>query len=99
MHKADKLLSKIPKNDRDSILRVLSSLYLNKTDHLDIKKLKGFKNTCRVRVGRYRVIYTKDNEQGLDVLAITKRDEITNVSEFLNYFFFAKSHKKSKFRL
>ena len=77
MHKADKLLSKIPKKDRDSILRVLSFLYLNKTDHLDIKKLKGFKNTFRVRVGRYRVIYTKDNEQGLDVLAITKRDEIT----------------------
>lgn len=77
MHKADKLLSKIPKKDRDSILRVLSFLYLNKIDHLDIKKLKGFKNTFRVRVGRYRVIYTKDSEQRLDVLAITKRDEIT----------------------
>ena len=77
MHKADKLLSKIPKKDRDSILKVLSALYLNKANHLDIKKLKGFKNVFRVRVGRYRIIYTKDNEQVLEVLAITKRDEIT----------------------
>jgi len=59
---AQKQLDNISKIDRDRLILTLRSL-ANDPRPNGVKKLKGYDNTYRVRVGDYRIIYEiKDRE-------------------------------------
>ena len=52
--KAKKFIDKLPKNERLRIAKAIESL----PNGEDIKKLKGYTDLLRLRVGDYRIIYT-----------------------------------------
>lgn len=56
---AEKFLYSLEKNRKDKVARALSILETNPIPFkdLDLKKLKGEKDTYRIRVGKIRIIY------------------------------------------
>lgn len=55
MNKIEKFLKKLIPKDRDSAEDAISGILSGKFDNLDIKKLQGFDNKYRVRVGKMRI--------------------------------------------
>lgn len=55
--KAKKFIDKLPINERRRVVSAIERL----PDGEDIKKLKGYDNLLRLRVGDYRIVYTIDN--------------------------------------
>lgn len=56
---AMKYLKKIDKSSRIKILDQINLLALNpRNPELNIKKLQGFENEYRLRVGTYRILYS-----------------------------------------
>lgn len=55
--KAKKFIDKLPKNERLRIAKAIEAL----PNGEDIKKLKGYTDLLRLRVGDYRIIYTVDH--------------------------------------
>lgn len=55
--RAKKFIDKLPRNEKKRIVAAIEEL----PDGNDIKKLKGYENMLRLRVGEYRIIYTVDN--------------------------------------
>ena len=55
--KAKKFIDKLPKNERSRIAKAIEAL----PNGEDIKKLKGYSDLLRLRVGNYRIIYTVDH--------------------------------------
>ncbi|MFR7908936.1 MAG: type II toxin-antitoxin system RelE family toxin [Oscillospiraceae bacterium] len=55
--KAKKFIDKLPKNERLRIAKAIEAL----PNGEDIKKLKGYSDLLRLRVGDYRIIYTVDH--------------------------------------
>ena len=55
-------IRRLPNGVRDELDLIINQLRMNPTDRsLDAKKLQGVKPaTWRVRVGRYRLLYTND---------------------------------------
>jgi len=58
--KAVKFINSLPMQERLRIKSAVQNL-LDNPSVCDIKPLQGYKNLYRMRVGNYRVIYTKDN--------------------------------------
>ena len=59
--KAAKNHDKLPEKIKNNVERALNELqYSFESGRLDIKKLKGFKNVYRVRIGQWRIIYEMD---------------------------------------
>jgi len=62
--RAERNLKSIPKRERSRIIQVIESLKTSYfPEHFDIKKLKGYRNSYRIRVGGWRIIYQVDFEQ------------------------------------
>ncbi len=76
MDKIDKFLSKLDRDDRLTVLDVLKLIREGKIADLNIKKLKGYENMFRVRVGRYRIIFIKENGIA-EFIKISNRDDTT----------------------
>lgn len=76
MDKIKKLLKKIPKHDRLLIEKVLQKLFKNELESLNIQKLKGYSHIYRIKVGNYRIIYYR-KEQEIILKAIKQRNEAT----------------------
>lgn len=75
---AEKELSKLPTQAIAKILPVLQSLEKDPRP-IGCKKLKGFKNLWRLRVGNYRIIYAIEDQILLvDVREIGDRKDIYN---------------------
>lgn len=55
--KAKKFIDKLPINERKRIARAIEQL----PNGEDIKKLKGYDELLRLRIGEYRIIYSVDN--------------------------------------
>ena len=55
--KAKKFIDKLPQNGKRRIVEALEKL----PNGEDIKKLRGYDNFLRLRVGEYRIIYTVDH--------------------------------------
>ena len=55
--KAKKFIDKLPANERKRVVSAIEQL----PNGEDIKKLKGYDDLLRLRVGDYRIIYTVDN--------------------------------------
>ncbi|PZO38514.1 MAG: type II toxin-antitoxin system mRNA interferase toxin, RelE/StbE family [Pseudanabaena frigida] len=72
---AQKQLDNITKIERDRLIVTLRSL-ANDPRHNGVKKLKGYDNTYRVRVGDYRIIYEiKDRELIVLLLSVSHRKD------------------------
>jgi mRNA-degrading endonuclease RelE of RelBE toxin-antitoxin system len=73
----DKALSKMSAKERAQILSILESIERGDVASLDLKKLKGFVDTFRVRKGRYRIIfYMKDNKD-IRIIDVERRTDTT----------------------
>lgn len=55
--KAKKFIDKLPLNDKKRLVSAIEKL----PNGEDIKRLKGYSDLLRLRVGEYRIIYTVDN--------------------------------------
>ena len=72
---AQKQLDNITKIERDRLILTLRSL-ANEPRPNGVKKLKGYDNTYRVRVGDYRIIYEiKDRELIVLLLSVSHRKD------------------------
>jgi mRNA interferase RelE/StbE len=72
---AQKQLDNISKIERDRLILTLRSL-ANDPRPNGVKKLKGYDNTYRVRVGDYRIIYEiKDRELIVLLLSVSHRKD------------------------
>ena len=74
MDKAKKFLRKLSGAKREGIDEILYKIEIGKTQGLDIKKLKGYKNTFRVRIGDIRIVFSEDKGI-IQVLFIGKRGD------------------------
>ncbi|MBQ6887213.1 MAG: type II toxin-antitoxin system RelE/ParE family toxin [Lachnospiraceae bacterium] len=73
--KAKKFIDKLPKNEKIRVVKAIEHL----PNGEDIKKLKGYSDLLRLRVGDYRIIYTVDNgELIVYVIDAGNRGEIYN---------------------
>jgi mRNA interferase RelE/StbE len=55
--RAKKFIDRLPINERRRVVSAIEQL----PNGEDIKKLKGFDDLLRLRVGNYRIVYTVDN--------------------------------------
>jgi mRNA-degrading endonuclease RelE of RelBE toxin-antitoxin system len=75
MNHIDKFLRKIDAKLRQRILEVLMKIEHLDLESLDIKKLTGNRELYRVRIGKARIIFIKNKEQG-EVINIDFRGNI-----------------------
>ena len=72
--KARKKLDSLNQKSRRMILDTLSFLRdYGFSRRLDIKKLKGFKNHYRLRVGKYRILFELEKPDKIIIYAILPR--------------------------
>lgn len=71
-----KELRGLSRKDRDKLEAVLRKVKVGDIKGLDIKALTGFDNLFRVRVGRLRVIYYR-NDAVFKLRRVTNRDDKT----------------------
>lgn len=72
-----KCLKYLKKLDRDTQLRIIKAV--NQLPLGDVKKLQGKAEDYRLRVGSYRVIFSKDDENlVMYIIEIAPRGEVYN---------------------
>jgi len=76
MDKIDKNLLRIPSKQRLQVERAVEQIANNQLTGLHARKIKGSSKVYRVRVGNYRIIFTKKPQQNV-INLIAKRDEKT----------------------
>jgi mRNA-degrading endonuclease RelE of RelBE toxin-antitoxin system len=74
--KIEKALKKLTEKERREVKSILIKIQKGKTEDLDIKKLKGPNDIFRVRKGRIRIIFQKNNEN-ISILFIERRSDKT----------------------
>ena len=62
MRKIEKLMDKLNKKERKSLLETIKSLFSETAERLDIKKIKST-NFYRLRIGRFRIIFHRNGEK------------------------------------
>ena len=73
--KAKKFIDKLPLPEKKRIISAIEKL----PDGEDIKRLQGYDDVLRLRVGTYRIIYTVDNGKlGVTVIDAGNRGQIYN---------------------
>ena len=76
MDKIKKALSKFSQKERNTIKSVLIKIRKNDLKDLDVKKLKKKNNIFRIRKGKIRIIYHKQDDR-VNILTIERRSENT----------------------
>lgn len=73
----EKFIKKLNAKIRAQLKKKLGELFANPDGPHDVKKLQGYKNTYRLRVGDIRVVYTIDeNTKELTIIDIDFRGNI-----------------------
>ena len=73
--KAKKQLEKLPEDTRRRVVEALNVLETEGFSmELDIKKLQGYRNRYRIRVGKYRVLFECSADKTIVVYAVLPRD-------------------------
>lgn len=71
-----KEIQQIPKPFRVKIIEAIDSLAIDPRPN-GVKKLENFKNSYRVRVGQYRIVYEIEDRQLLiEVIKVANRKEV-----------------------
>ena len=69
----------LEKSDENECKRILEALHVLSEEgfssRLDLKKLKGYENQYRLRVGRYRVLFDLQVERTVIVYAVLPRKQ------------------------
>jgi len=74
--KAQKQLKNAPKDDQQRILAVLKDLEdEGLVARLDIKKLRGYKQHFRIRLGDYRIRFELSPDRTIVVYSISQREK------------------------
>ncbi len=86
---ANKQLEKLPKKDRSNIIAHIDDIN-NNPEALDFKKLSGFKDLYRLRVGNYRVILTINKIKKMTIISYVGNrkaiyDSIKRLSKISTY--------------
>jgi len=76
MNKLEKALAKLSAKEQKKTKAVLTQIKLGDIASFDTKKLKGYKNVFRVRVGSIRIVYKKVDDD-ISLLLIDKRNDNT----------------------
>jgi len=76
MDKIKKALKSFNQKERDAIKSILIKIKNDDLENLDLKKLKKRNNIFRIRKGKIRIIYCKQNN-GINILVIERRNETT----------------------
>jgi len=76
MDKIKKALESFNQKERDAIKSILIKIKNDDLKNLDLKKLKKRNNIFRIRKGKIRIIYCKQNN-GINILVIERRNETT----------------------
>lgn len=71
-----RLLSKFNKEERRVLEFLIEKVISFNWQNLDVKKLRGYKDIFRVRKGKIRIIFMK-NEKNIVILSIERRHENT----------------------
>jgi mRNA-degrading endonuclease RelE of RelBE toxin-antitoxin system len=77
MDKIDKFLKKISQKDCEKIDNLVSKIIDRDFTGLNYKKLKGYSNIFRVRKGDFRVTFTVDENDTVDIISIGRKQEDT----------------------
>jgi len=67
MHEIDKFLAKLDVVRREKVLAILLQIQSGNFGNLDIKKLKGFAQIYRVRVGQCRITF-ETTQSGINII-------------------------------
>lgn len=76
MDKIEKFFRRLRKKEQEAIFLVMVQLKEDFRKVPNLKPLTGKKDRYRVRVGKYRIIFTVETGQ-IEIRRITKRDEYT----------------------
>jgi mRNA-degrading endonuclease RelE of RelBE toxin-antitoxin system len=76
MDKIKKFLKKLSKKEQEAFLLLMYQIKKNYKQIPGIKKLKGKKHLYRIRLGKYRIIFST-NKKDPEIIKITKRNEET----------------------
>lgn len=71
-----KFISRLSPAERENIEEIISRILAHNTAGLDIKKLRGYADIFRVRIGRVRIIYIQDTDD-MRIVQISFRKEDT----------------------
>jgi len=74
MDRIEKFLKKLSSKELDIVYKVIEQLLADQVSTFDIKKLKGFDDIYRARVGKIRIIYSQ-NDSDLKLIEISRRSE------------------------
>jgi mRNA-degrading endonuclease RelE of RelBE toxin-antitoxin system len=77
MDRISKALQKLSPKEREELKSLLERVKRNELADLDVKKLKGKNNIFRARKGRIRVIFAKQEDGNINILAVERRSDNT----------------------
>lgn len=84
--RAEKDLKRAPEHIIDKFAKIIDELEvdpINKRAGVDIKKLKGYPNNFRIRIGDYRVLYSVDKNHIVRVTTVVHRKKAYRLFEDL----------------
>lgn len=73
----DKALGRLTDSERGKIKTLLRRIVSGDISGMDIKKLKGRMDIFRVRQGKMRIIFRKDESGDMFILAVERRGDTT----------------------
>lgn len=76
MDKIDKFLNRLSKQESSKVLKAISDILSFRTDNYDLKKLKGYTDVYRIRVGTVRIIF-RQLDDDIEILDVGRRSEKT----------------------
>ncbi len=77
MDKIEKFLRSLKRKEQDAMLLLLEQLKRDYRKIPGLAALKGMKGWFRVRLGRYRIIFSVDEKDSVEIRRITGRNENT----------------------
>lgn len=77
MDKIAKALENLSTKERELIKSILLKVKNSSLTNFDVKKLKGYDDIFRVRKGKLRIIFKRENSGHISILAIERRSDNT----------------------
>ena len=76
MNKLEKALAKLRQDEQAVAIELVQKIISNNLKNLDIKKLKGYEDTYRLRKGQIRIIFCRIGGKPI-IMNIGRRNEAT----------------------
>lgn len=77
MDRLSKELRKLSRKELERVNEVLAQVRKGNIDTLQVRQLRGYVQTYRVRVGRLRIMYEVADGGEIKLLAVRRRDDRT----------------------